>query len=171
MIRALLADRFQLTIRKESKEAAIYALVVAKGGPKIKELPPEEDVPLPDPKDTPDKPDSKRPPRGMMRMGRGEISAQGVKISGLAQSLSNAVGRTVIDKTDLKGVYNYELKWTPDENQGAGFKGPGDAPPPADANGPSIFTALQEQLGLKLESQKGPIDFLVIDHAEKASEN
>ncbi len=77
----------------------------------------------------------------------------------------------MIDQTGLKGDYNFELKWTPDESHDQGFKGPGDGPPPPDANGPSLFTALQEQLGLKLESQKGSVDLLVIDHAEKASEN
>ena len=166
MIQALLADRFKLVVHKESKESTIYALVVAKGGPKLKELPPET-TPAPDPKeskDSMDKPDPKRPPRGMMRMGHGELSSQGVKLAALAQSLSNAVGRPVIDKTGLTGDYSYELKWTPDESQGG-------AAPSADANGPSIFTALQEQLGLKLESQKGQVDSLVIDHAEKASEN
>lgn len=170
MIQALLADRFKLTLHKESKDAPIYALVVAKNGPKIKELPPEE-KPLPDPSDPPEKPDMKRPGRGGMRMGRGELNGQGIKLSFLAEALSNQVGRTVIDKTGLKGDYSFELKWTPDESQSAAFKGPGDAPPPADANGPSIFTAIQEQLGLKLDSQKGPVDLLVIDHAEKASEN
>ena len=171
MIRALLADRFKLTIRKESKDAPIYALVVAKGGPKIKELPPEVKTPGEDPKEMPDKPDPKRPMRGGMRMGRGEINSMGIKLSFLADNLSGQVGRKVIDQTGLKGDYTFELKWTPDESQGQGFKGPGDGPPPPDANGPSIFTALQEQLGLKLESQKGPVDLLVIDHAEKASEN
>ena len=169
MLQALLADRFKLTLHKESKEAPIYALVVAKSGLKIKELPPEVKA-TPDPADTPDKPDPKRPQRGGMRMGRGELTGQGVKLTFLAEALSNQVGRTVLDQTGLKGDYSFELKWTPDENQGAAFKGPGDAPP-ADANGPSIFTAIQEQLGLKLDSQKGPVDLLVIDHAEKASEN
>jgi len=170
MIQALLADRFKLTLHKESKEAPIYALVVAKNGIKIKELPPEEQKPS-DPKDTPDKPDPKHPGRGGMRMGRGELTGQGIKLSFLAEALSNQVGRTVIDKTGLKGDYSFELKWTPDESHDLGFKSPGDAPPPSDANGPSVFTALQEQLGLKLESEKGPVDLLVIDHAEKASEN
>ncbi len=174
MLQALLADRFKLTLHKESKEAPIYALVVAKNGPKMKELPPEPPpAPDADPKDPPDKPDPKHMVmgRGGMRMGRGELTGNGVKLSFLAEALSNPLGRTVVDKTGLKGDYNFELKWTPDESQGPGFRGAGDAPPPPDANGPSIFTAIQEQLGLKLESQKGPVDLLVIDHAEKASEN
>jgi len=171
MIQALLKDRFQLTLHKESKDAPIYALVVAKNGPKMKELPPAPPPSADDPKDAPDKPDPKHMGRGGMRMGRGELTGSGVKLSFLAEALSNPLGRTVIDKTGLKGDYDFELKWTPDESQGPGFRGAGDAPPPADANGPSIFTAIQEQLGLKLESQKGPVDLLVIDHAEKASEN
>lgn len=171
MIQALLADRFQLKLHRESKEAPIYALVVAKSGPKLKELPPEEAKPA-DPKDMPERPDPKRPMmRGGMRMGRGELTGQGIKLSFLADSLSDQVGRKVVDETGLKGDYSFELKWTPDESQGAAFKGPGDAPPPPDANGPSVFTALQEQLGLKLEPRKGSVDLLVIDHAEKASEN
>ena len=170
MIQSLLADRFKLALHKEAKEAPVYALVVAKSGLKIKELPPEERK-ASDQKDAPEKPDPKHPGRGGMRMGRGELTGEGIKLSFLAEALSDQVGRSVIDKTELKGDYSFDLKWTPDESHDLGFKGPGDAPPPADANGPSVFTALQEQLGLKLESEKGPVDLLVIDRAEKASEN
>lgn len=79
-------------------------------------------------------------------------------------------------KTGLKGAYDFELHWTPEPGQGSpeAFGLPpvaSDAPPLVGANGPSIFTALQEQLGLRLESQKGPVKILVIDHVEKASEN
>jgi bla regulator protein BlaR1 len=174
MLQALLADRFKLTLHKESKEAPIYALVVAKNGPKIKEATAEELGPPPDPKDLRDKPNPKGPFRGQgIRMGRGELTGQAAKLSFLADVLSNQpeVGRTVLDKTGLAGAYDFTLKWSPEEPQGPGFKGPGDAPPPPDPNGPSLFTALEEQLGLKLESQKGPVEILVIDHAEKASEN
>lgn len=170
MIQALLADRFKLSLHRESKEAPIYALVVAKGGPKLKELPPEAKTEAA-PKDAPAEPDPKHPMRGGMRMGRGELTGEGIKLLFLADSLSNVVGRKVIDQTGLKGDYSFELKWTPDESHDQGFKGPGDAPAAPDANGPSIFTAIQEQLGLKLESQKSPVDLLVIDHVEKASEN
>jgi uncharacterized protein (TIGR03435 family) len=173
MMQALLAERFRLVLHKESKEAPIYALVVAKNGPKLKEATAEELAP-PNLKDMPDRPDRKGLLRGEgMRMGRGEVSGQAVKLGFLADVLSNQpeLGRTVLDKTGLTGTYDFTLKWTPEEPPGAMFKGPGDAPPAADANGPSLFTALEEQLGLKLESQKGPVDLLVIDHAEKASEN
>jgi uncharacterized protein (TIGR03435 family) len=173
MIQALLADRFKLVLHKESKEAPIYALVVAKSGLKIKELPPEAPAAPSDPKEPKeeDKPGAKGMGRGGMRMGRGELTGNGIKLSFLAEALSNQVGHKIVDKTGLNGEYDFNLKWTPDESQGPMFKGPADGAPPPDANGPSIFTALQEQLGLKLESQKAPVDLLVIDHAEKASEN
>jgi len=86
------------------------------------------------------------------------------------------LGRTVIDKTGLTGKYDFELKWTPDPGQPTaqpfGPPPPGvELPPPPDPNGPSIFTALQEQLGLRLESQKAPVETLVIDRVERPSEN
>jgi uncharacterized protein (TIGR03435 family) len=84
------------------------------------------------------------------------------------------LGRTVVDKTGLTGKYDVKAQWTPDQNQLQALAGgapPGEPVPQFDPNGPSIFTALQEQLGLKLESQKGPVDILVIDHVEKPSEN
>jgi uncharacterized protein (TIGR03435 family) len=168
MIQALLADRFKLILHKESKEAPIYALVVAKSGLKIKELPPEVKPPPGDePKGPPDKPDPNHPMRGGMRMGRGGLTGQGIKLSFLADALSDQVGRKVFDKTGLTGDYNFELKWTPDDSP----EHPGGDASSPDANGPTIFTALQEQLGLKLDPQKGPVDLVVIDHAEKASEN
>ncbi len=108
-----------------------------------------------------------------MRMGRGQFSAQAAPLSLLADSLSRQLGRVVLDKTGLTGLYDFELKWTPDESQSQMFKGPdgADSAPPPDASGPTIFTALQEQLGLKLEAQKGPVEVLVIDHVEKPTEN
>jgi uncharacterized protein (TIGR03435 family) len=109
-------------------------------------------------------------------------------VSFLAETLSRQLGRVVLDRTGLKGNYDFDLKWTPDPSQGRGMgmggppmgpggpggpEGPGGPgmPPPPDPNGPTIFTAIQEQLGLKLESQKGPVDVIVIDHIEKPSEN
>jgi bla regulator protein blaR1 len=159
-LRALLADRFQLTLHRESKEQSVYALVVAKNGPKLQESQTKEGT----------------GPHGMMRMGRGELSGQGVQLDMLAKTLSSQLGRTVIDRTGLKGNFDFKLTWTPDPGQSAtplgGGPPPGaDAPPPPDPNGPSVFTALQEQLGLRLESQKGPVEMLVIDRVEKPSEN
>ncbi len=110
-----------------------------------------------------------------MRMGRGQLSAQMAPVSALANMLSQQLGRPVIDKSGLKGAFDFKLEWTPDESQrGFGFLGdkpPGESAPPADSSGPSLFTAVQEQLGLKLESQKGPVEIVVIDHIEKPTEN
>ncbi len=92
-------------------------------------------------------------------------------------ALSHQVGRTVLDQTGLKGKYDIALKWTPDQSQSAMFQGPpgagpgAETAPPPDSSGPSIFTSIQEQLGLKLESQKGPEEVLVIDHIERPSAN
>jgi uncharacterized protein (TIGR03435 family) len=114
---------------------------------------------------------------GRARMGRGLLTAQGVGLGLLlATNLSNQLGRTVIDHTGLSGEYDFELKWSPDSGQPAvaplGPPSPGvELPPPPDPNGPSIFTALTEQLGLRQESQKGPVQTLVIDRIERPSEN
>jgi uncharacterized protein (TIGR03435 family) len=93
----------------------------------------------------------------------------------LATVLSNQLGRPVLNNTGLQGKYDFKLEFTPDPGQAAGpFGGlaPGpDAPSPPDPNGPSIFAAIQEQLGLRLDSQKGPVKMIVIDRVEKPSEN
>jgi uncharacterized protein (TIGR03435 family) len=87
-------------------------------------------------------------------------------ISQLLQPLSMFTRRIVVDLTNLKGNFDIDLTWTPDQML-AGPPPPGVQLPPIDPNGPSIFTAVQEQLGLKLESQTGPVDVLVIDHVEQ----
>ena len=173
MVQSLLADRFKLTLHHETKELPIYVLVVAKNGPKLHEsaVTPEDNVPL-GPPGPPDGPQ----PRHSIRMGRGDLSISAESLDMFAEVLSRHVGRLVVNQTGLKGLYDFKLQWTPDEGQGQMMALPGggpsrDAAPPPDASGPSIFTALQEQLGLKLESQKGPVDTLVIDHVEKPSEN
>ena len=114
------------------------------------------------------------PTEGLARTTIHRVQADGVTLEFLAQVLSRQIGRTVIDKTGLTGNYDYTLEWTPDD---AGPPAPGaEAALPrndggSDAVGPSIFTALQEQLGLKLESSKGPVDVIVIDHIDLPSEN
>jgi len=171
MMQSLLADRFQLKFHRETKEQTIYALVVDKNGPKLKESTGEGDLLGPAPEGGRG---AGRGGRQGVRIGRGQLEAQGAQVSMLANQLSNVLGRQVIDKTGLTGSYDFKLTWAPDENQGIRVPGdnPGAAPPaaPADA-GPSIFAAVQEQLGLKLESQKGPVEIFTIDHVEKASEN
>ncbi len=151
MVQALLADRFKLTFHRETKELPVYTLVVAKGGSKLQ---------------------ASSAQHGQMRMGRGQISAQKVSISELAGNLGNQLGRNVIDRTALTGEFDFELKWTPDETQSFGPKGPPpEGAPPVDPNSPSIFTAVQEQLGLKLEGDKGPVDILIVDTAGKPADN
>jgi uncharacterized protein (TIGR03435 family) len=152
MAQALLADRFKLTIHRETKELPVYALMVAKNGPKLQETKP--DATYSNGIKGPDGVARK----GMMRMGLGEVTGQGLPISSFARLLAQQLGRTVIDKGESQQ-----------------FKGPAGGPP-ADAaapsdSGPSIFTAIQEQLGLKLEAQKGPVEIIVIDHVEKPSQN
>ncbi len=164
MLQSLLAERFQLKFHKETKELPVYALVPGKGPHKMKVA----ETPAPGGGGGPQQ-------RGMMRIGRGQANLQGAPLSGLAQILAQQLGRPVIDKTGLTGNFDIELKWTPEPGQGGGpFGGappPGAAPPPADNGGPSIFTAIQEQLGLKLETTKGPVEIYVIDSASKPTEN
>lgn len=154
-LRALLADRFQLVVHKETKEQPIYALVVSKNGAKLKEATAAVGA------------------RQGMSMNRGRLEGRAAPIEMLGQTLSNVTGRPVIDRTGLTGKYDFVLEWTPEIGADARAQGFGNGvtePAPA-PGGPSIFTALQEQLGLRLESQKGPVENIVIDRAEKPSEN
>jgi len=176
MLQSLLEERFQLQIHRETKELPLYALVLArkdgKLGPGLKETTassctqpdPTKPLPPPDP--------SKPPPRycGNMMMQARQLTAIGSPIDRLVQPLSRMVARTVVDKTGLTGKYDITLEWGQDE--APAVQTTSDSPlPPADVQGPTIFTALQEQLGLKLDSRKGPVEVIVIDRAEKPSEN
>jgi hypothetical protein len=111
---------------------------------------------------------------GGFMMFPGHLSGQKVTIEQLLDPLSRFTGQTVLDKTNLTGKYDVDVQYTPEQGQ---FQTPPPgAPgmpqlPPIDPNGPSLFTALQEQLGLKLESQKGPVEIIVVDHIERPSEN
>ncbi|MGD0221945.1 MAG: M56 and DUF3738 domain-containing protein [Terriglobia bacterium] len=173
LVQGLLADRFKLRLRHESKESMVYALVVAKNGPKLHEAKPGDTYP-----NGIKGPDG-RPLGGpqMMRMDLGEVEGQGLAIEALARLLSRQLGREVVDKTGLKGSYDFTLKWNPEQDPSAMAMGPPGGPPaagsapPADSSEPSIFTAIQDQLGLKLESTKGPVEILIVDHVEQPSEN
>jgi uncharacterized protein (TIGR03435 family) len=179
MIRALLADRFQLVAHNENRELPIYALVLARSdgklGPELRKS--EVDCAAmsaargragtPPPPPGPPQP-GERLPCGI-RIGMGNLSVGGAPLSQIANALANFLGRTVLDKTGLAGNYDANLSWTPDQMP---QRPPGaPEPPPIDPNGPSVFTAVQEQLGLKLDSQKGPVAVLVIDRAERPKEN
>jgi uncharacterized protein (TIGR03435 family) len=171
MIQSLLADRFELKLSHTTKELPAYALVIAKTGPKLHEAKPDDNYP------TGIKgPDGRAHP-GVMRMSPGELTGQGIAIKFLVRLLSEQLGRGVLDQTGLKGNYDFTLKWTPEPGEGMMLGGPEGAnpgpesAPPPESSGPSIFTAIQEQLGLKLEPTKAPAEVLVIDHVEKPSEN
>ena len=159
MLRRLIEDRFRLRVGRETKEMPVYELAVAKSGSK-----------LPLHSGGPPKPEER------MRMGFGSMRFQDSGLGLLAYQLSLQLGRKVIDKTGLTGQYDFTLEWAPEPGQG-GPESIGLPPdpnfrlPPGDQNRPSIFTAVQEQLGLRLDSQKGPVDMIVIDSVEKPSEN
>lgn len=174
-IQSLLVDRFNLKVSRPTKELPIYALVIAKSGFKLKPASPGETY-----ANGIKGPDGRPAGAGLMMMGRSQITGQGISIASLVEVLSRLLTRTIVDKTGLTAKYDISLKWVPDEFQGAMFPGPGPGPgpgpapasaPSADTSGPSLFTALEEQLGLKLESTKGPVETLVIDHVEPPSEN
>jgi uncharacterized protein (TIGR03435 family) len=145
MMQALLADRFQLKVHRETKEMPVYALVVPKNGPRFKESAPDA--------------------QSLLTLGsKGKGLAMTVTKGSMAQlanqfSKRNGVDRPVIDKTGLSGGYDYKLEW--------GDYGAANA----DADVVSIFTAIQDQLGLKLEPAKAPVEVLVVDFAAKPSEN
>src|SRR5215471_17230224 len=137
VLQSLLEDRFQLKIHRESKDMPIYELSIAKGGAKIKlSAPPTFRRP------EPGKPPE---PRHLVRTSGNSLIGNAVSITNLAAALGGLLGRIVVDKTGLQGLYDLELKWEADT-----------ATSPSDDSGPSIFTAIQEQLGLKLESARGP---------------
>lgn len=171
LLQSLLAERFGFKAHNEDKEGPVYNLVLAKGGAKMKVS--ETTAP------TPGGPAGPGPGRQMMRMGRGQFNGNGVSMANLTQMLAQTVGRPVLDKTDLKDSFDIELNWTPEPGQGMGGPfGAGGPPlppgvtlPPVDPNGPTLFTALQEQLGLKLDSAKGNVQMLVVDSVSKPTEN
>ena len=153
MLQSLLTERFALAIHHETQEKPGYALVVARNGPK-----------LPPPVDDPGILFSRSP------TGDVTLTAKGASLSQLASALSSNLGQTVIDSTGLEGRFDVSMQWTPDRPLRSKSGEP--IPPPPDAvPGPSIFTAIQEKLGLKLESRRVPVDVIVIDSAEHPSAN
>jgi uncharacterized protein (TIGR03435 family) len=151
MLARLIEERFQLRIRHEKKELPIYELVVDKNGPKLTEHDPA---------------DLNHPPM--------EATADGLKGTNVTMNyfafvLSRTLDRNVIDKTGLPARYDLTLQFA---REGPGrMGGPEGGRGPVEQDGPTIFTALREQLGLRLVPAKGPVDFLVIEHAEKPSDN
>ena len=179
MVQSLLEDRFQLRVRREARELPVYNLVVAKDGGKMKLSDDQTAENVDDDEEVPFDASTAPPPRGAITTiytNSGETIIRGTAISitpnvsmrrphallpqGLTIVLGSYTGRPVIDKTNLKGLFDFRLQFTPERLLGN-----------PDVTGLSIFTALLEQLGLKLESSSGPVDVIVIDSVERPSEN
>jgi len=148
MLQKILVDRFHLKFHYETKELPVYALVIGKDGIRMTEIQPAIG------------------PNGMKdggrrHVGRGLIQSMGQPMKPLVNQFTIELRRVVVDRTGLKGFYNFTLRWAPDDG----------APPEGDVAAPSIFTAVQEQLGLKLEPVKAPVQVLVIDNLERPAEN
>jgi uncharacterized protein (TIGR03435 family) len=154
MIQKMMAERFKLTFHRDKKELPVYVLSVAKNGPKLNKS-------EGDPNGLP----------GLFFRGRpGDLGVRNATMDdfiGLMQSV--VLDRPVIDQTEIKGRWDFTLDWTPDESQFGGAK----LPPPTDNTNPppNLYTAIQEQIGLKLDATKAPADVLIIDHVEKPSDN
>jgi len=179
-LKSLLADRFKLVVHMETREQPIYALVLARRDGKLGEkiTPSTVDCTPPangrDPARFAPPAPGVRPRCGFM-IGPGRINVGGQTMASFAQTLSRFAGGIVVDKTGLTGAYDVELTYAPDPGISPTGRDlppqPGAAPPVANSDAPSIFTAVQEQLGLRLDSTKGPVDVLVIDSAEKPTPN
>jgi uncharacterized protein (TIGR03435 family) len=140
-VQALLADRFKLVVHTETREMPVYALVVGKNGPHL-EVSKGENM--------------------QITGSTGVLRCKNIPMKDFAErALANRMGRTVLDKTGLTGAYDFEIKYAEDRGAAA----------TADVSGPDFLTAMQEQLGLKLEQQKGPVPVIVVDRAEKADSN
>ena len=145
MLQTLLADRFGLQFHRVTKTVSGYSLTINNGGLKISEVAPGDSH--------------------STSGGRGSLSAKNVQIARLADRLSNLLGSAVVDQTGNSGFFNFDLSWSPEKTS------PSPSASGGDDNRPSLFTALQEQLGLKLESRKVPVEFIVIDRVDKPSLN
>lgn len=148
-MQAVLAQRFAFRCHFETKEFPVYNLILAKGGSKLTPTPADAAI--------------KNSLDLNGRDGENRAEAKGVRMVPVVAMLTQTLGRTVIDMTGLTGLYDFTLTYSSDADAGSPAS---DTP-----SGPTIFTALEEQLGLKLESAKGPVQILVIDHVEKPTED
>ena len=155
MLRSLLAERFKLAFHREQKVFSIYELEVAKNGPKLKGSAAR-----------PDEPAIVGP--GVVYPERVVLPGRNATMGDFVSLLQRAIlDRPVVDKTGLSGRYDFDLEWEPDETQFGG----GVAPASAAATSPPLFEAIQQELGLRLEATKGPVDALVVDTAERPAAN
>jgi bla regulator protein blaR1 len=156
-IQSLLDDRFHLKMHRETRELVVYELTAARGGSKLK-LSPDQSPP-----------ESASQDRGSLSIQRTPagwiLQASAVPLSSLITVLSNQIGRTIVDKSNVKpGLYDINLQWAPN-------RPPAEGAPADDPEGLPIFTSVQDQLGLRLVSSKGPVEVLVIDVVQKPSPN
>jgi uncharacterized protein (TIGR03435 family) len=157
MLQKLLIERFQMKVHTETRTLPVYELVVEKGGLKVK---PSTAIAAPSPEEERAHPEKYK--KGYMTMGPGMYEGTGVEMRSLASQLANALGKPVNDATGLSGVYDITLHYRKEET----VAGDGDT-----ADAPSVFSAVQEQLGLKLVPGKGPVKTLVVDSAQKPEAN
>jgi uncharacterized protein (TIGR03435 family) len=153
MVQKLLADRFKFSFHREKQELPVYTLSVASGGPKL----------------TPSGDDPNGFPSFASRLGN--VIARNANMNDFAALMQFGMDRPVLDQTGLAGKFDFTLNWTPNEFQVSA--GGVNQPPQVDPNKapPDLYKAIQEQLGLKLESKKAPVDVIVIDHVEEPSPN
>lgn len=189
MMLPVLQDRFALKFHHETRDVEVYTLVVASGGARLQaakardagEMQPMGRV---DGQGGPAIPNGGSPGTGGMGRSMMRISPEGMTLNGegatmeqLVHTIAQQMGSTVVDKTGLTGTYDYTLTWMPDRGTGPMMRTPDGAPPPGGGEsaptetGPSLFSALQDQLGLKLVAQKEQMDVIVIDHIEQPSPN
>lgn len=159
MVQKLLPDRFALKFHHDQRELSVYIITVASGGPKMTKT-------TAGPND----------PQGFGFRGLGDLSVRNMNMKEFASWMQSGVmDRPVVDHTGLTDKYDFQLKWTPDDSQFAQFRGVGAVAPPAAGDNPdappSLYTAVQEKLGLKIEAGKAMDDVIVIDHVEKPSPN
>lgn len=171
MLQALLADRFQLTSHRETRELPVFAIVKARGdgqlGPRLVANSCTWDISKP-----PAPPQTGEKPCGGISEGFGRMSLNAVPIPVFLQYLAPKLNRVIVDRTGLTGNFDIELRWTPDNLPPRPPGLPADQPlrvngEPIDPNGPSLVTAMQEQLGLKLDGTRAPVEVLVVDRVER----
>jgi uncharacterized protein (TIGR03435 family) len=151
MVQSLLADRFNLKMHKETQDLPVYSLVIDKRGVKAQPVQPTSE-------------------QGRLLINLNHIEGH-MTLDTFVQILTGQLGRLVVNKTDLVGLYDVKLDFMPEQIQPVGADGERSTNQSLGSNAPSIFTAIQERLGLKLESTKAPVEVLVIDSAQRPSEN
>lgn len=169
LLQTLLEDRFKLSLRRETREAAIYKMIAAKSGLKLAA---KGGTCVSSDPGNPGPPPSGKMFCGGLRMGKGRMAGAEISTSLLAGALSDVLGRQVLDETGFNGPFDFSLEFAPDESIAnanvAGRLGPATG---SDSTSPSIFSALQEQLGIRLEATKAPVEMLVIDSVGRPSGN